>query len=254
MKTAKEFRAQARAALKGCWGIALVAGLLAALLGGLNSGAPSFDLNINIENNALQSIGHSLSALPGFEQIGEHLSNMLPWLVGVGSVFLLIGLVVSVLYFILGSIVQTGYCKFNLSIIDRAQEKSLVSLFDYFRFWKHTALAQLVSFVHILLWSLLFVIPGIMVSYSYAMVFFVLSEDPELSPREALARSKALMAGHRWQLFCLRISFIGWALLCVLTLGIGNLWLTPYQQAAEAAFYREISGTARPAAPVSEFL
>ena len=64
---------------------------------------------------------------------------------------------------------------------------------------------------------------------------------------EALAASKAMMEGNKWRLFCLHFSFIGWSILCAFTLGIGSLWLNPYQNAATAAFYREISGTAQPA-------
>ena len=99
--------------------------------------------------------------------------------------------------------------------------------------------------LYILLWTFVFIIPGIMASYSYAMTSYILAEQPELSAGEAITLSKQLMNGNRWRLFCLHLSFIGWELLCALTLGIGHLWLTPYKQAATAAFYREISGTER---------
>ena len=89
----------------------------------------------------------------------------------------------------------------------------------------------------------LFIIPGIVATYSYAMTEFILAEHPELTASEAIAQSKEMMTGNRWRLFCLHISFIGWDILCAFTLGIGNLWLRPYKQAANAAFYREISGT-----------
>ena len=69
-----------------------------------------------------------------------------------------------------------------------------------------------------------------------------LAEHPELTASEAIAQSKAMMDGSRWRLFCLHLSFIGWDLLCALTLGLGNLALTPYKQAAEAAFYRDLCG------------
>ena len=75
------------------------------------------------------------------------------------------------------------------------------------------------------------------------MVPYILAEDPTIAPKEALEKSKQMMYGNRWRLFCLEISFIGWALLAGLTCGIGGLWLTPYQQAAFADFYREISDT-----------
>ena len=77
------------------------------------------------------------------------------------------------------------------------------------------------------------------------MTGYILAEHPDLTAGEAIERSREMMSGNRWRLFCLRISFIGWDILCSLTLGIGNLWLRPYRQAAEAAFYREVSGTER---------
>lgn len=103
-------------------------------------------------------------------------------------------------------------------------------------------MAQLLQTVYILLWTCLLIIPGIMASYSYAMTGYILAEHPELTAGEAIAQSKAMMAGNRWRLFCLQFSFIGWDILCVLTLGIGNLALRPYRHAAEAAFYRELCG------------
>ena len=81
--------------------------------------------------------------------------------------------------------------------------------------------------------------------YSYAMTGYILAEHPELTASEAIERSKEMTSGNRFRLFCLQFSFIGWSILCAFTFGIGNLWLRPYQQAATAAFYRDISGTER---------
>ena len=75
------------------------------------------------------------------------------------------------------------------------------------------------------------------------MTKYILAEQPELTAQEALARSKELMYGNRWRLFCLQVSFVGWALASALTMGIGVLWLVPYMETATAAFYREITGT-----------
>lgn len=110
-------------------------------------------------------------------------------------------------------------------------------------YWKTAAVAKLLQSVCVLLWSLLLIIPGIIATYSYAMTEFILSEHPDLTASEAIAQSKEMMSGNRWRLFCLHFSFIGWDILSSLTLGIGNLWLRPYKQAANAAFYREISDT-----------
>lgn len=129
--------------------------------------------------------------------------------------------------------------------MDRQENPKINTLFAYFKNWKTAAAANLLVTLYILLGILLFIIPGIIATYSYAMTYYVLAEHPELSAREALQRSKEMMSGNRFRLFCLQWSFIGWVLLCILTLGIGILWLRPYQQAAFAAFYREVSGTER---------
>jgi uncharacterized membrane protein len=92
----------------------------------------------------------------------------------------------------------------------------------------------------IALWSLLLIIPGIVKAFSYAMTPFILEENPELSANEAIDRSRAMMKGHKFDLFWLILSFIGWYILCILTLGIGFLWLAPYQETAIAAFYEDV--------------
>ena len=94
------------------------------------------------------------------------------------------------------------------------------------------------------LWSLLFIIPGIIASYRYALAPYLMTENPEIGVMEAISRSKELMRGNKARLFCLQFSFLGWILLCILTLGIGSLWLSPYMKAAEAAFYLDVTGRA----------
>ena len=95
----------------------------------------------------------------------------------------------------------------------------------------------------ILLGTILLVIPGIIMGYTYAMTSYILAEHPDLAPGEVRKASKAMMEGNRWRFCCLQFSFIGWAILCSLTFGLGNLALRPYREAAYAAFYREVSGT-----------
>lgn len=147
-------------------------------------------------------------------------------------------------YFVLGSVIEVGYARFNLDLFDRTEEK-VESLFAYFGNWKTTAATRFLTTLYTFLWTLLFIIPGIIANYSYAMTGFILAEHPEMTAGEAIERSKEMMDGNRFRLFCLQISFIGWTILCSFTFGIGNLWLRPYRHAATAAFYREISGTER---------
>ncbi|SFB20193.1 MULTISPECIES: DUF975 family protein [unclassified Bacillus (in: firmicutes)] len=94
--------------------------------------------------------------------------------------------------------------------------------------------------IYLFLWSLLLVIPAIIKSFSYSQTFFILRDHPEYKANQAITESKKLMKGYKWKLFVLYLSFIGWAILCVLTLGIGFLWLIPYVTTSLATFYNEL--------------
>lgn len=98
----------------------------------------------------------------------------------------------------------------------------------------------LLQMLYTMLWTLLFIVPGIIKSYSYAMVPYVLRDNTELKFNAAIERSMAMMQGHKMQLFLLQLSFIGWIILSILTLGIGYFFLLPYMQTAIAAFYEDV--------------
>lgn len=238
MKCAADFRQIARSALSGKWAIAVIAGLIAVLLGGAGSNGP--EINLNIENSGA-NISFDIADQTIFSTGGGFNSGIGAFLMGRAIYIILGALVLAAIYFVLGSIINVGYSKFNLELVDH-REVSIPLLFQYFPYWKTTSIARLLRTVYVFLWSLLLVIPGILASYSYAMTDYILAEHPELTANEAISISKEIMYGNRWRLFCLQFSFIGWSILASLTMGIGNLWLTPYKQAATAAFYREISG------------
>ncbi len=94
--------------------------------------------------------------------------------------------------------------------------------------------------IYLTLWSLLFIIPGIIKSFSYAMTPFILIDHPEMSVNQAITESRRIMNGHKRELFLLGLSFIGWWLLGFLTCGVLYLWLTPYMGITNAAFYRSL--------------
>lgn len=238
MKYASDFRAIARDALRGKWVIAVIVGLVAALLGAGSDG-PRVKLNIS-DHGANLNFGFAGQTI--YSTGGGLHSGIGAFLIGSAIYIVLLVLVFAAVYFILGSIIQVGYARFNLELVDR-REPSFDALFAYFPYWKTMAAARLLQSLYVLLWSLLLFIPGIIAGYSYAMTEYILAEHPELTAGEAIDCSKQMMSGNRWRLFCILFSFIGWDLLSVLTLGIGSLWVRPYKQAATAAFYREISGT-----------
>ena len=89
-------------------------------------------------------------------------------------------------------------------------------------------------------WALLLVVPGIIKSFSYALTPYILKDYPELSANQAINLSRQMMKGHKFDLFWLNLSFVGWFFLCIFTLGIGFVWFLPYVQTANAAFYQDV--------------
>lgn len=102
------------------------------------------------------------------------------------------------------------------------------------------------------LWSLLFVVPGIIKGLSYSQAMYIIAENPEIGALEAIDRSKKMMEGHKMDLFVLNLSFIGWLLLSGLTFGILLIWLVPYMNATLVNFYNSIKPVEE--APVAEEL
>lgn len=100
-------------------------------------------------------------------------------------------------------------------------------------------LTYLLINIFTILWSFLFIIPGLIKSYSYSMTMFLRAKKPELSATDSIKLSQQIMQGKKWKLFCLHISFIGWILLSLFTLGLGLLIILPYMQASTVSFYEE---------------
>ncbi len=99
---------------------------------------------------------------------------------------------------------------------------------------------SLLYMLFVFLWSLLLYIPGIIKALAYAMSPYILKDYPELTPNQALNLSMKMMKGHKFDLFCLILSFMGWCILAVFTMGIGYLWLAPYMGTTIAAFYEDV--------------
>ena len=138
-----------------------------------------------------------------------------------------------------------GLASFSLSF-SRQENPDIGIIFSGFNDFGRALGTHLLMALYLILWTMLLYIPGIIKSFSYAMTFYVLSDDPSLGPNEAITKSRQLMDGKKWKLFCLYCRFIGWALLCLLTLGIGFLWLVPYMNISVAKFYDDLAPPENP--------
>lgn len=213
--TSSDLRMIARSNLAGNWVKSALVAFIASLLGGALYGE-SFSISID--------------------------DDLLVYLPTAVRYYLLIaatiGFFFSILHFIIGGTVRLGYCAYLLKQYD-GQDPELEDLFSQFHRFGDGFCLALLEGIYIFLWTLLFIIPGIIASLRYAMAPFIMVENPYMTASEAITASKRMMEGNKARLFCLQLSFIGWSFLCVFTLGIGYLFLNPYMEAATAAFYRK---------------
>lgn len=137
---------------------------------------------------------------------------------------------------------SVGYATFSIALArgEHAEVAQVVSGFNKFGV---SVGAYILMVIFILLWSLLLIIPGIIAALSYSMTYYIIADENLTDPLEALRRSKAMMQGNKWKLFCLGLRFFGWMLLCILTLGIGYLWLAPYMTISYIKFYDDIKNS-----------
>lgn len=110
-----------------------------------------------------------------------------------------------------------------------------------FQNYGHNFVVLLLRDLYLLLWLLLFIVPGLIKMYSYRMVPYILAEHPELSANEVITRSREMMNGNKMQAFKMDLSFLGWILLGILTLGLGLVfWTSPYMESTQAALYLKL--------------
>lgn len=146
---------------------------------------------------------------------------------------------VSVLVALLLSVLSVGYTIYQLGV-RAGREMDYSSLFDGFSFVGKVILLQIVIFIHVFLWSLLLVVPGIIAAYRYRFSTYNLCENPEISVMEALGLSTRQTYGHKMDLFVLDLTFLGWNFLCTMTLGILSIWIMPYIVQTNLGYFQQI--------------
>lgn len=212
MKQNQDYKNEALAALKGNWAPAVLAVIVFYVI---------------------------FSAVIG-PYYGYSISNALAGSYAPIPVSILLG--TSLLGFLVGWPLMIGYFNAYRSLLAVGDNRITRNMFQMgFNNWLHNVWGGILMYVFIFLWSLLLIIPGFIKAYSYSMTFYILNERPELSANQAIDESRRLMKGHKFDLFYLDLSFIGWYLLAgIFTLGIGILWVLPYHYTARAAFWEDI--------------
>ena len=150
---------------------------------------------------------------------------------------------VSVLVWLLGCVLAAGYVLYHQGV-RRGEEMPISSLFDGFGFVGKIVLLNLVMTVFVALWSMLFIIPGIVKGLAWSQVPYLLAENPGMSGKRARELSDRMTYGHKWDIFVLHLSFLGWILLGCLACGVGTLFVAPYCEATYAELYATLRGNA----------
>lgn len=225
--TRAELKIRAKAAVKMYyWKMVLVAFILSMIGGGASS--------VGSRSASDNSAGSGASSM--FEGINMQVAMIAVIIV---LVVVVIALALSVFVF---NVLEVGCRGFFSRSMTEDPELGLIADGFTQNYW-NCVKTQFLKSLFIGLWSLLFVIPGVIKAYEYRMVPYLLAEYPEMSSGEIFARSKEMMQGNKWDTFVLDISFVGWVLLSGITLGILYIfWVGPYIAATDAALYHRISG------------
>lgn len=138
--------------------------------------------------------------------------------------------------------ISIGICSYTLHVVRNTEKKNKIDpLLDGFRgSVGNSILVGLLATIFTALWSLLFVIPGIVKAIAYSQCYFIALEHPEYDANTCITESRKMMNGHKWEYFCLQFSFIGWMIVGSFCLGVGTLWVSAYMNAANAAYYEDL--------------
>lgn len=269
MWTRAELKERAKEAFKRNYWICVVAALLIVLLGGGSSSGSSGSSSSNSDYESLFEDEDKMvgtietdedifgvfndgetggTYISEYEEEDDEFLNILGVAGIVFAVIMLIVLVIAVVYSIfVGSVIEVGGCRFfTVNASQNANIKEIFSGFTGGNYMRNVSV-QFFRNLYTVLWTLLFIIPGIVKAYEYLMIPYILADNPGISKEDAFAMSKRMMDGNKWDTFVLDLSFIGWALLSSITCGIvGVFWVNPYMRATYAELYLKLKSNIMP--------
>lgn len=214
MKTNQEYKNAALAALKGNWAPFVVAMIVLMAVMYVIAGPYMFAYQAALGMNPI----------------------------AVSPVFVLVAGIVYLLEMpLLVMPLNLGFAYASNRLLVEGDNRAVGNLFrDSFGSWGRKVWGMFLVAFFTSLWSLLLVVPGLIKYYAYSLTPYILIDNPELSANQAIDLSVKMMKGHKFDLFFLHLSFIGWIFLSIFTFGIGLLWVLPYMMTAQAAFYQDV--------------
>jgi uncharacterized membrane protein len=233
---------QARARMKGFLGNAILVSLICALLLG---DSPSFNFNFNMDDSSLTTLEQELELGlgQGLEHGFEGAADVFEWALLIPiflTVFAFVFAIAIAINVFFANVLRVGKKGWFLRY-GRGEVPAVGDLFASFRIYKPAMTAMLLSDLYSWLWSFLFIIPGIVKSYAYRLVPYIVYKNPNMTASQAIKLSEEMMRGHKWELFVFDLSFFWWNLLSAMTAGIvGIVYVDPYYSTAESYVYEAI--------------
>ncbi|MBQ3281459.1 MAG: DUF975 family protein [Eubacterium sp.] len=233
MWSTSEIKERGKAALKvNYWKCVLVSFIMGFVLSGPSSFTTRVSNNSEQSQQAMQELGDAYNSLTPAEQIA-----VIAGVSGVVTLAMVIGILVKI--FVYNPLKVGGLAFFKKNVMDAPADLNEIGV--GFKNFLHTFVTLFLNDLFLTLWTMLLIVPGIIKSYSYRMVPYIIADEPDLSPTETITRSRQMMDGHKWHTFCYDLSFIGWVLLTILTCGlVGMFWFGPYKNNSDAALYLEL--------------
>lgn len=221
MWSRKELKDRAKAVLRNIYFSAFGVSIVIALAGGNNGWGGGGGSNSRDSRHSFYSNFHN--------------GSFINW--GFVSVVLIGVMVLIALRIFIGYCLEVGGRRY---FVQSAQYKDNAKCFSFSfdeQNFMEIVKTMLLKDIFIFLWSLLLIIPGIIKAYAYSMVPYILADNPNIGVRKAIALSNEMTMGHKFDMFVLDLSFIGWYLLGTIALGIGVLFVMPYENATKAELY-----------------
>ncbi len=238
MSTRAELKGRAKKGLRNYYWAAFLACLITGIFGGnvfqSGSGATGYFQNQDAVT------GGSEGFLPKFSGVSP---GILLALLGIlATAILIIWALSFVLSTFVGNVVQVGCCRYFVESQEQKSSAGIGKLFSCFKGGNYLNVVKVMFMrgLYEFLWSLLLIIPGIIKSYEYYLVPYLLAEKPDMDYREALRTSKEMMDGHKWRTFVLELSFLGWDFLGIMLCVVGDLFVVPYKSATYAELYLDL--------------
>lgn len=234
-----QIKAQGKAAMQKNYGMCILAAFLISFAAG-GSGVGFAGVRFSQTGNFFNNGDMSSEQMVAFITVAIIIAAIV-------CLFVVIGVLIGA--FLIKPL-QIGGDAYFLSNLYETPNSSLLGV-GYKNNWMRNSITMLLVDIFTFLWSLLFIIPGIIAGYSYRFVPYILAENPDIKPMDAIKLSKQMMNGHKWEAFVFDLSFLGWNILGLFTFGILSLvYVNPYYQSSCAAYYNAVKlSTTQPVYP-----